>query len=435
MSTAYAFAAVSAVLRNRLTAYLAAAGVSSSIGGVSVSAQPPDRVGTGAQEPNVLNLYLHRVTRNQGWANAGPPPRAASGQAVAAPPFGADLHYMLTAYGRDIFTQDILLGHAVAMLQEEPVLTRGTIRRALSPTPPDPAIPSSVRSARLADQVEQLRLTMANPSAEEVSRLWSAFSAPFRASVFVEVSVVLVDPLRSAAAPLPVAAVGFAALPLSRPEVEDVLAEGPPGTPVTMAATLVITGRSLGVPGTRVRLGGSEAAPITARESELRVRLQDFAPTPRAGLAGLIVARDIEIGAPPAPREALVSDAVPVALLPSPSFAADAVDISATGNDAGVPIANGRITVGVSPPVTPTQSVVLQLVELGAPADRAPRGASLIAPPRNGVPTGAQSTASMEFVFRRLPRGPYLARMVVDGVESRLTRGPAGRYDAPRVTL
>jgi hypothetical protein len=111
------------------------------------------------------------------------------------------------------------------------------------------------------------------------------------------------------------------------------------------------------------------------------------------------------------------------------------VDVTTTGNEAGVPVANGRITVALSPPVTPTQSVVLQLVELGAPADRAPRGASLVAPPRNGVPTGATEVASLVFTFRRLPRGTYLLRLVVDGVESRLTRNAAGAYDAPRVTL
>ena len=141
MSTAYAFAAVSAVIRGRLAAYLTASGVSASVGGLTFTALPPDRVPTGAQEKNGINIFLYRVSRNQGWANVGPPTRNAGGGAVTAPPLGADLHYVISAYGADSFTGDILLGHVVAAFFEEPVLTRAAIRKALAPNPPDPTIP------------------------------------------------------------------------------------------------------------------------------------------------------------------------------------------------------------------------------------------------------------------------------------------------------
>ena len=85
MSTAYAFAAVSAVIRGRLAAYLTASGVSSAVGGLTFTALPPDRVPTGAQEKNGVNIFLYRISRNQGWATIGPPTRNAGGNAVAAP--------------------------------------------------------------------------------------------------------------------------------------------------------------------------------------------------------------------------------------------------------------------------------------------------------------------------------------------------------------
>jgi hypothetical protein len=435
VSTAYAFAAVTAVLRSRLTSYLAAAGVSAGIGGVTVTALPPDRVATGPQERNGLNLFLHRATRNQAWANAGPPPRSSAGDAVAALPFGADLHYVVSAYGQDVFAHDILLGHAVALLHEEPVLTRAAIRRALAPNPPDPSIPAAVTQARLADQVERLRLTLASPSSEELSRLWSSFSAPYRASIFIEASVVLVDPTRPVRMPLPVAAIGPAAAPLEQPEIELVAAEGPPGTPVTAGTTLIVTGRRLAGPGVRVRLGESEATPATARETELRVPLAAFVPPVRARLAGLVVTQEVALGDPPVLRPAVASDAVPVAVLPTPTLAAGAVTVTTTGTVGGVPVASGNITLGVAPAVTAGQQVVLALAEVGAPPERPARGALLPAPSQNGVASGATETATIAFPFTRLPRGDYLLRLRVDGLESRVTRDASGLYNAPKVTL
>src|SRR5262249_55239826 len=113
MSTPYALAAVHWVLRSQLTAHLGAMEVSSHVGGVKVTTMPPDRLETGLQETNVVNLFLHRVSRNVGWATIGPPPRNSLGDQVATLPLGVDLHYIVSAYGQDPLTAEILLGHAV----------------------------------------------------------------------------------------------------------------------------------------------------------------------------------------------------------------------------------------------------------------------------------------------------------------------------------
>jgi len=435
MTTPYAFGAVTAVLRSRLTATLAASGVSASVGGVKVTALPPDRIVTGKQEENTINIFLHHVSRNPGWANVGPPPRNGAGDLVAPTPMGVDLHYVVSAYGQDPLATDILLGHATAAFADEPVLTRAAIRRALAPTPPDPTIPPEVASSRLADQIESLKLCPANPGTEEVARLWASFMAPYRPSAFYDVSVVLIEPAQPSRAAFPVAVVAAAAIDLARPEVDTVTALGPPGTPLTAQATLVIAGRSLAGDGLAVRVGASVATPAVATERELQVAVSAFVPSLRAGLQGLVVTHDVQIGAPPTAHAAAASDAFPLALRPTVSFGANAVAVTATTVLGGVTLATGTVTATVDPAVGRDQQVLLSLAEAGAPVDRSPRGATLAAPAENGAAAGVTGTTSIAFPFTRVPQGTYVARLLVDGVESAVQRGASGRYDAPAVTL
>ena len=63
MSTALALASVTALLKDLLENGLASAGVTAKIGGdATVSALPPDRVGSGADEKAQLNVFLYHVT-------------------------------------------------------------------------------------------------------------------------------------------------------------------------------------------------------------------------------------------------------------------------------------------------------------------------------------------------------------------------------------
>ena len=435
MSTAYAFAAVSAVIRGRLAAYLTASGVSSAVGGLTFTALPPDRVPTGAQEKNGVNIFLYRVSRNQGWATIGPPTRNAGGNPVAVLPLGADLHYVISAYGSDSFTGDILLGHVVAAFFEEPVLSRAAIRKALAPNPPDPTIPVPAAQSRLADQLELVKIALTAPSSEELSRLWASFSAPYRPSAYFDVGVVLIDPRRGFAAPLPVAGVGASTTDVNGPEIDSVSADGPPNAPIVAGSTLVVAGRGFGGDGVTVRLGAAVATPSAATEHELRVPVSAFTPTVRAGVGGLVVTRLVPLGDPPVDHQAATSDAYPVGMRPTITLAANAVTTSSTEIVDDVNVASGTIKVGVVPRVARDQHAVLLLSEVPAPADRPPRGAALPAPANNGVTGNNADTASITFAFTRLAQGTYVARLGIDGVDSALALGAGGRYDSPQVTV
>jgi len=174
-----------------------------------VTAVPPDRITTGTQEPNQLNLFLYQVTPNQGWRNAGLPSRDSGGERVSNPPLALDLHYLLTAYGAQDFNAEILLGYALQIFHETPVLSRRDIRAALgSPAPVGtgllPSTFGNLSALDLADQIEQIKITPHYLTTEELSKLWTAMQARYRQSMAYQVSVVLIQSTKPAKTALPV---------------------------------------------------------------------------------------------------------------------------------------------------------------------------------------------------------------------------------------
>jgi hypothetical protein len=193
MTSALALASVTAVLKDLLENGLAREGVTSKIGGdTSVSALPPDRVGAGAEEKAQLNLYLYAVTANT---------RMRSDRATGSSqrPLALDLHYLLTAYGAQDFQTEILLGHALQLLHETPVLERERIRRtidSLSHTKDRRVVPpalAALAKSDLADRVDRLEIAPEFLGNEEMSKLWSTLQAKYRPSATYKVSAVVID--------------------------------------------------------------------------------------------------------------------------------------------------------------------------------------------------------------------------------------------------
>ena len=70
MSSGLAIAAVTAVLKDLLNNGLIDHDLTPSVGDVTVTALPPDRVSTAADEKSQLNLFLYQVTPNPDLRNA-----------------------------------------------------------------------------------------------------------------------------------------------------------------------------------------------------------------------------------------------------------------------------------------------------------------------------------------------------------------------------
>lgn len=210
MSSPLAIAAVSAVLRDLLNDGLINNDVTGALGSnVDVTVVPPDSIRIDEVNANTqLNIFLHQATPNAAWRNVDLPSRNARGARTSNAPLALDLHYLITAYGASPLHAEVLLGYAMHLLHETPVLDRQAIRNALAGSAVDgsilPPAFQALSAADIADQVEQIKLTPITLSTEEMSKLWSALQARYRPTAAYQASVVLIEAQRPGVSPLPV---------------------------------------------------------------------------------------------------------------------------------------------------------------------------------------------------------------------------------------
>lgn len=447
MSSALAIGAVSAVLRNLLDNGLVEAGAA--IGStVNVSAVAPDTINLeSAEEPPRLNLFLHQVTPNGGWRNAGLPSRSAtSGERLTNAPLALDLHYVLTAYGRADFQAEILLGYAMHLLHERPVLDRAAVRRALNPSPLDvsmlPPAFQALAASDLADQVELIKITLAEMNSDEMSKLWAAIQSHYRPSAAYHVSVVLIEGTKPGLSPLPVLSRGevnpvthrdrgVVVNPDLLPPLPTLFAATPPAqqSGVRLGETVTITGVRLTGAGHRVRLAHRllvtpiELAPSApnATGTQLTVTLPNDAAAQSSFVAGqwALSVRFTPTGEPHE-RE---TNAVPLVLAPVPVIAADvALGLPAATVARGGAPPRVTVTLASRPQVRLEQraKLLLDTAEASALARGNP-GDPLVFEFPNGVTAG-----------------PHWVRLRVDGTDSVLLdrTGPAPVFDATqRITV
>ena len=167
-------------------------------GAPTISAVAPDlvqeRFKNGDAESQV-NLFLHQVTYNAAWRNECLPSLAADGKIrVGNPALALDLHYLLTAYASEDYHAEALLGIALLMLHENPVLTRADISNAISNLDPANDLATKLADCALAQQIELMKITPATLGREEMAWLWTALKADYRPTFPFQVSVVLIQP-------------------------------------------------------------------------------------------------------------------------------------------------------------------------------------------------------------------------------------------------
>jgi hypothetical protein len=441
MSSALAIAGVTAVLKDLLNNGLIDHNLSSTLGEVDVTALPPDRVrplGKSGTEKNQLNIFLYHVSPNAAWRNADLPSRDASGKRMTNPPLGLDLHYLLIAHGSGDFNAEILLGYAMQLLHETPVLTRDAIRKTMSPASPvsgsgvlPPGFPA-LTAADLADQVEQIKICPQNVSTDEMSKLWTAFQANYRPTAAYQVSVVLIQSQRPAKPALPVLRRNLYALPFRQPVIASAEDAADPLKPVTGASTLAIRGAGLRGADTRVRIGNVEVTPDPAsvRDDLITVALNLPAlASLTPGAQGVQVIHALPMGAPPTPHKGFESNLSVFILHPAITVAKSNVTTSVAG---GQTLVAADLTLGFSPAVGKSQRLLLLLNEAAA-AD--PSAYAFGTPLRVPAGPGDVSDASLKIPVAGVKAGTYLVRVQVDGAESPLGADAAGVLNAPAIAL
>jgi len=199
MSSPLAIAAVTMAFKDLLNDGFLNHDISSNVGNITVSSLPPDHIATGAQEPDQLNVFLYQVTANPGWRNTALPSRSQQGERLSNAPLALDLHYLVSAYGSQDTHAEILLGFAMHLLHETPVITRERLRFLFGqPTPlldgtllPGPF--KNLSAEDIADQLEMVKITPNYLNADELSKLWTAMQSRYRPSMAYTVSVVIIQ--------------------------------------------------------------------------------------------------------------------------------------------------------------------------------------------------------------------------------------------------
>lgn len=200
MSASTAIGMVSTSLRNLL------AGEMKLSLAVDVTVLAPDEHGSDRR----VNLFLYRVEENPFLKNQEPTALPGNPGTLVPPPLSLALYYLLTSYAPNDAvngnaTAHQILGEAMRVFYENPV------------------IPPNYLDPGLTTAREQLRIIHSSLDPEELGRLWSTFTQPFRLSVLYQVSTVQLDmlPARQSAIPQRVRRIGVPGVrqPLDLPEV------------------------------------------------------------------------------------------------------------------------------------------------------------------------------------------------------------------------
>ncbi len=134
-----------------------------------VSTAPPDQLPQQAPEPGGrLNLFLYQVLESAPTRAASPPTRV--GLRPTVPPLALDLHYLLTAQGRNAGDAERTLERAMQALHASPVLTLQADGQH--------SVPARVLMRALPWQ--------------EMAAVWTALGTPYRLSVVYVVGPVLI---------------------------------------------------------------------------------------------------------------------------------------------------------------------------------------------------------------------------------------------------
>lgn len=406
MSNALAIAAVSAVIKNLLENGLIRLGIASSLGETPAVTVLPPQVddATGAQGSDQLNLFLYQTIPNPSWRNVGLPSRDSRGDRLTSPPLALDLHYLLTAYSKEAFHAEIMLGYALQLLHETPLLTRDAVRTALrSVTAGNAAAEKALATADLADQLEQVKLSPLEMNTEEMSRLWSAIQTPYRPTAVYQVSVMLIESRRPARAALPVRDRHLVGLPFKQSVIESVSPQV-----ILAGERLTPLGRNLEASTMRISFGIEPTTvpmPADVTDTHLQVALP---PGLRAGINTVQVIHPLDFGtnSPSEPHRGFESNVVAFMLAP-------------------------RITTKPQPPLTVLQVGRGQLLTLAVepPIGREQRVALIVGDRVFEIPARAvtepETTTRLNFpIPATFVPGVYLLRLRVDGAESLLDVDP-----------
>lgn len=417
MSSALGIAGVTAVLESMLNSVF---NPGAGLGSVTISAYAPDVVQTSldvGKGVNQINLFLHQVTHNAAWRNVGMPSLGPDGSTqLKNPPLALDLHYLLTAYSAEDGFAEALLGYALLMLHQFPMLSRSQVTNALASLAPTHPLFTLLKSGGLSQQMELLKITPDTLGREEMAWIWTALKADYRPTYAFQVTVVLLQPQGAESSPLPVLQTVIPIQPGPPPLISQVnVPTGQAGAALNDQVTLV--GQTLGnvalVRLVNQRFGFAYQPDITPSQVTATLVTFDVPNDP------------VNLPAGEYTVSALFTNASGDIIQSTNSLAlgiAPTIDMTVRPPVVTNTVAGTTITVNCTPQVQQRQIISLSM-----------GGTSVPAQPFLTI------TPQVSFLFPSpgLAAGNYVIRLQVDGVESAVTwtAKPKPAFTSPMVTV
>jgi len=240
--------------------------------------QPEDN--TQAAEPTRVNLFLYRVMENGALKNQMIPGQGHPSE-HGHPPLSLVLHYLLTAYGA---TDDnglvnetrthFLLGSAMRVLHDYPVITDSLMTIHSTPT--------QILDSSLRGEFENIKVCLDPISLEDLSKVWTALTRPYRLSAAYTVSVVQIESRRIKTLAAPVLTRRIHLAISKRPQISNVYRTPVlPGEPIGdirahVLQELTIEGENFRAARTWVKLGNLEPIGVQpASDREISIVVPD----------------------------------------------------------------------------------------------------------------------------------------------------------------
>jgi len=130
-----------------------------------------------SREPARVTLFLYDIIEEAPVRNRAKSTLQVGGQLqVRKQPLGLCLHYMMTAWGGDRETEQLMLGRAMQVLYDDAILDGPELLGALAGTP------------------SELRVSLSTMQLDDRARIWWAINLPYHLSINYEVRVVDIDP-------------------------------------------------------------------------------------------------------------------------------------------------------------------------------------------------------------------------------------------------
>jgi hypothetical protein len=361
----------------------------------AITAVSPDMITAGPSEAGQLNLYMYYVSLNAALRNLDLPSYDAAGNRVANPPLALDLHYLVSAYGSGLLTAEVLLGWAMKVFHDNPVVPAATIQEALDHLASGSSAAATLTAAStLATQAEHIRITPQALTTEEIYRMWPAFQAPYRPSTAYRVSVVVIQDTTPVTAGPPVQRRHVLAMPLQTPVISGLS----PATPGSGQVLTIAGANFLGQTVTDTQVSFDNGAPGPVSQARGNLVTVTLPASLLAGTRTVRVLRNVTFPGEAAGRPALASSPATFQLLPS-----------VTGPWPASAARGASLTLTVSPPVGQAQQVVVYFGDTAVPLD---------ARPVSGPPSSDTVAAT---VPATMAAGSYPLRVEVDGASSLLT--------------